>query len=420
VKSKVRIGMIATEFPPEVGGMQVMALRLATHLADSHQVTVCTTPGPRPPHHEFQVLANLRGRTADDVEALKRVDVDIWLAMNAGYAAIANELSKPLIAYFHGNDFLNPWVVSTPLLLRVLSKIPLIGKTWYRKRRDYTKAQIGAGIASTIKVLTNSSNTKALIHDCYPQYRNVFVCPPGVEDRFFQNGLAPDQDPSVLKLLTVSRLQKGSRRKNVAGVLNALASLRDKVKFTYSIVGDGDDLESLKALSNKLGLADYVTFLGRVTDHHLLQLYQGASLFVLPAKSSAVDVEGFGIVYLEANAAGVPVLCSAEGGALDGVVDGQTGIVLTSSEPDGIAEGILRFVRSRAIYKADRLRQFASNFRWKIAAAEIESQILSSLDSIAARKAVGGLPGTPAIPTSQEAAYNTSGIRKCRSLGHYY
>jgi phosphatidyl-myo-inositol dimannoside synthase len=262
---------------------------------------------------------------------------------------------------------------------------------------------------STVKVLTNSSNTKALIHDYYPQYRSVFVCPPGVDDRFFQDGLASDQDPSVLKLLTVCRLQKESRRKNVAGVLKALASFRGKLKFTYSIVGDGDDLENLRALSNKLGLVDQVKFLGRVSDHDLLQLYKCASLFVLPAKSSAVDVEGFGIVYLEANAVGVPVLCSAAGGALDAVIDGQTGIVLLSSEPDRIAEGILRFVRSRAIYQADRLRQFASNFRWEVAAAEIESQILSSLDSLAAGKKLGGLAGT--TPRQEARAPQGSNVR---------
>jgi phosphatidyl-myo-inositol dimannoside synthase len=400
----VRIGMIATEFPPDVGGMQVMAFRIATYLAGANEVIVCTTDVPRATFSEFRVLTNLRGRTAADVAALQHVeaDVDVWLAMNAGYAAIANKLSKPLTVYFHGNDFLNPWVVSTPLLLRLLSKIPLLGKTWYDQRRAHSQAQIGAGIMSTAKVLTNSFNTKALIHEHYPHCQTVCVCPPGVEERFFQNDLATDRDGSVLNLLTVCRLNKGSRRKNVAGVLKALASLRAKLNFTYSIVGDGDDLENLRSLSNRLGLSNQVIFLGRVSDRDLLRLYKCASLFVLPAQSSCLDVEGFGIVYLEANAAGVPVLCSAAGGARDAVIDGQTGIVLPSSEPDRIAEGILHFVQSRSTYNANRIRQFASNFKWEIRAREIERQLLSSLNSVAAK----AMLGNHSIPKCEAAATN--------------
>jgi phosphatidylinositol alpha-1,6-mannosyltransferase len=113
-------------------------------------------------------------------------------------------------------------------------------------------------------------------------------------------------------------------------------------------------------------------------------------LFVLPAKASATDVEGFGIVYLEANAAGVPVLCSATGGATDAVIDGYTGIVLASGDPNQIAEGILEFARSRENYQADQLKQFASNFRWDIAAGRIEAQILNSFESISPKKPANG------------------------------
>ncbi|MGA2427016.1 MAG: glycosyltransferase [Candidatus Acidiferrum sp.] len=381
--------------------MQVMALRIAEHVSKSHPVLVCTTRVPRPSYDRFQVLNNLRGRTEDDVSALNRVDVDIWLAMNAGYAAIARNLRKPLIVYFHGNDFLNPWIVSTPLPLKLLSKMPWVGQFGYGKRRDYARRRIGLGITSAVKILTNSSNTQALIREYYPQYRDVSLCPPGVEDKFFQRDDDAHRNSPVLKLLTVSRLQKATRRKNVAGVLHALALLRGHLNFTYSIVGDGDDFENLKRLSNDLGLADRVTFHGRVDDQELLRLYQCASLFVLPAKSSPVDVEGFGIVYLEANASGVPVLCSAAGGAVDAVVDGQTGIVLASSEPDQIAAGIVRFADSRAAYKAERLREFARNFTWEIAATRIESQILSAMDSLARARSEGSADPTRATEPSR-------------------
>jgi glycosyltransferase involved in cell wall biosynthesis len=368
-----------------MGGMQVMALRIADHLSESHRVTVCTTAAPRPNYGNFQILNNLRARTDEDVKALNQVDVDIWLAMNAGYAAIAERLSKPVVAYFHGNDFLNPWVVSTPLPMKILSKMPLIGQFWRGKRRTYAQRKIGVGIESLADVLTNSLNTEEIIRVRYPQCSHVSLCFPGVEDRFFQDERENDSNSRVINLLTVSRLQKATRRKNVDGILQALARLKGKLDFAYSIVGHGDDMENLKSLSGSLGLSDRVTFHGRVGDDELLRLYRWANLFVLPAKSSPTDVEGFGIVYLEANASGVPVLCSAAGGALDAVVDGRTGIVIPGSDPDQIAAGIQRFVDTRANFQTNDLREFARRFTWKIAAARIESQILNSYDSFVER-----------------------------------
>jgi glycosyltransferase involved in cell wall biosynthesis len=375
----VRIGIIAPEFPPEVGGMQVMGLRIAEHLAVSHDVTVCTRRELGAMGHAFRLLQNLQGRTQADIVALQAVDaeVDVWLAMNAGYTAIATKLSKPLVAYFHGNDFLNPWAVSSSLVSRAFGKIPVLRKVWQRRRCEDGKAQIRAGLAATAKVLTNSKNTAALIRECYPEFANVYVCPPGVEERFFAGKLIPERAAGDLRLLTVSRLQKGTRRKNIAGVLRALALLKGRVNFKYAVVGDGDDLENLTRLGASLGLAEQVEFLGRLKDEALLKLYQESSLFILAAKASAVDVEGFGIVYLEANAAGVPVLCSAAGGAIDAVIDGKTGIVLKSSEPESIAQGILRFVETRADYQPEELREFAARFRWRVMATEIENQILS-------------------------------------------
>jgi glycosyltransferase involved in cell wall biosynthesis len=364
-----------------MGGMQVMALRIAAHLSESHRVIVCTTAAPRPNYGNFQILNNLRARTDEDITALNEVDVDVWLAMNAGYAAIAEKLSKPVVAYFHGNDFLNPWVVSTPVPMKILSKMPLIGQFWYEKRRTFAQRKIGAGIESLAAVLTNSSNTEAIIRQSYPTCAHVSLCYPGVEDKFFQNKVESESKSPSVNLLTVSRLQKATRRKNVSGVLQALAHLNRKLDFAYSIVGHGDDMDNLKGLSDSLGLSDRVTFHGRVDDDEILRLYRWANLFVLPAKSSPVDVEGFGIVYLEANASGVPVLCSAAGGAVDAVVDGRTGIVLAGSEPDQIAAGIQRFVDTRANFRTDDLREFASRFTWKIAATRIEAQILKSYDS---------------------------------------
>ena len=363
----MRLGLIAPEFPPEHGGMQMMALHLARHLARTHEVVVCTKGGGREAG-PFQVLTNLKGRTREDLPALNRVPVDRWLGMNAGYAVIAGELRAPAVFYFHGNDFLDPWTVSTPLWTRALRKAGINGP-----HRRLATSGLRAGVGSARRILTNSLNTRRLLHEAYPGVQ-VLVCPPGVGDAFFQ---PHEPAPGPLRLLSVSRLRRTNRRKNIAGVLQAIALLRGKLDLRYTVVGDGNDRANLERLARRLGVAALTRFTGRVGDTELLAEYRRNDLFVLPVKPSPGDVEGFGIVYLEANASGMPVLCSDEGGPVDAVRDGETGIVAPSSDPQSIADALLRFAANRARFPEDTLRRFSEGFRWERAAARIEQALLA-------------------------------------------
>ena len=142
---------------------------------------------------------------------------------------------------------------------------------------------------------------------------------------------------SRLELLTVARLTERAARKNIEGVLGAIDQLRRQMAIHYTIVGDGDDKERLMTVSRRMGLADHVTFAGAVSHDELKRLYSDSDLFVMVPKPSARDVEGFGIVYIEASAAGVPVLASRSDGCLEVVTEGENGWLVEDSTPEGIA-----------------------------------------------------------------------------------
>src|SRR3954452_1474656 len=99
----MRIGIIATEFPPSLGGMQVMALNLALALSQGHEVVVFTRKGQDFPSPSFRTAPVLDGDIDRDIVELSKGDVsgdvDVWLAMNAGYAALAGRLDKPMAAF---------------------------------------------------------------------------------------------------------------------------------------------------------------------------------------------------------------------------------------------------------------------------------------------------------------------------------
>ena len=129
-------------------------------------------------------------------------------------------------------------------------------------------------------------------------------------------------------IITVSRLMK---RKGHRFVFEAIEKIKNEIPdIHYLIVGDGPEKENLMKITNKLDIVDAVTFRGKISadDKELVCLYSLSKIFVMPTFSEEDDFEGFGIVYLEANACCIPVIASKTGGIEDAVIDGETGILV--------------------------------------------------------------------------------------------
>jgi phosphatidylinositol alpha-1,6-mannosyltransferase len=130
-------------------------------------------------------------------------------------------------------------------------------------------------------------------------------------------------------------------RKGHDMVLRALARLDTEIaNVTYLVVGDGPARSDLESLATALGVRDRVVFAGRALDADLPALYALADVFVMASRErrDENDVEGFGIVYLEAAACGKPVIGGRSGGIPEAVVDGVTGLLVDPSDPDDIAK----------------------------------------------------------------------------------
>jgi phosphatidyl-myo-inositol dimannoside synthase len=375
---RLRIGIVSPEFPPDIGGMQSLSLGLADQMAQQHEVIVFTVAAELP-RCSFAVAATLSGSAFDDIAVLNAAEVDIWLMMNASYVAIAPKLTAPVVAYVHGNDFLNPWRVFLPRVFSFLwTKRVFSRLLWPHLASMWGRAMIAKGSTHCARILANSANTRDIFLRTYkvdPQ--RVAICPPGVSDMFFQDhegGRGED-----LHLVSTCRLSKNSRRKNIDGVLRAVAEVKGDIRIRYTIIGYGEDRARLESIRDILGLSSIVEFRGKVSNDELVYLYRTADLFVLPVRATRRDIEGFGMVYIEANAAGTPVLASATGGALDAIIDGRTGIVLSGSEPADIAQGLRKFAASRQEFDPAAIAAFASTFRWPLIATQVVSHLYDCL-----------------------------------------
>jgi phosphatidyl-myo-inositol dimannoside synthase len=143
-------------------------------------------------------------------------------------------------------------------------------------------------------------------------------------------------------------------RKGVDLLIQALPFVRRAVPDAVLLVaGDGPRKQELEELATSLGVADHVVFLGAPSDAELPAVYDAMDVFALPThtRKFGVDVEGLGIVFLEAAASGVPVLVGASGGSADAVRPGETG-QLIDTDPQGIAASIVEMARNEDIRAA--------------------------------------------------------------------
>lgn len=148
-------------------------------------------------------------------------------------------------------------------------------------------------------------------------------------------------------LLTLARLVD---RKGQDTVIRALpAILREIPDLVYVLAGVGDYKETLQKIARDLDVEKHILFTNFVADGDIPDIYSAADVYVMASRegSETGDIEGFGITYLEASAAGLPVVAGNSGGAADAVQHGVTGILVDPTDVGAVGEAILDLFRNR-------------------------------------------------------------------------
>lgn len=372
-ENRWRIGVIAPEFPPVLGGMAELARGITLALAAVETVYLYSYAPPdlAPDEDLLAGRVVLPGRPWLDAPILARAEeeIDLWLGLNAGLAPLARRLRKPFFCFFAGNDFLNPWLPCGPTWLERI-RTPHAASIRVRLRR---RAIRRAAPQLRRSLAISRQTADLMVGRLGIPSEDASVVHPGVPEAFFQ--CAETAATDEIHVLTVSRLTRHSRRKNIDSVLRAMMLLPADLPARLTIVGDGDDRARLEDLTRRLGLATRVAFLGAVSLEELLRAYRDASVFVLASKASRKDVEGFGIVYAEASASGLPVICSRAGGATDAVVSGENGIVIDESSPEAIARAIEFFAANRDRFPPEKVRSVAARFRYPTIVGDLRALI---------------------------------------------
>jgi phosphatidylinositol alpha-1,6-mannosyltransferase len=360
----MKIAIVSPEFPPEKGGIQTYGFEFAQELASrGHDVTVFTCPhaGGELDDTRFRIEPLLQLRRRLDRRILRHGPFDVWHAMNASCAWLALETPRVFVTV-HGNDFLWPYQPVARLDLRERFHLPFGSGAdrWLGDR--LTRALVKRALPRASHIFTNSQYTREIFLRNHPQCRDkTTAAMVGVSQVYFSKA-RPPRLPGPPRLLTVCRLAEP--HKNVHIVLQAFARLRTDFDFHYTVVGDGYLRPSLEKLTEESGLRDRVTFTGFVDAAELHPLLLTSDLFILTTSATPIAYEGFGIVYIEAAACGLPVLAARIAGAAEAVQDGVSGMFVEEVTTEAVESRLRHFLSGGARFASNACMKFASAFTW--------------------------------------------------------
>ncbi|GAA2588656.1 glycosyltransferase family 4 protein [Streptomyces roseoviolaceus] len=330
--------VVTNDFPPRQGGIETFVHAMTVRFPpDRVAVYTSSTPGDRAydarlpfpvVRDRAHMLLPTRRVTARAAELARRFDCDsVWFGAAAPLGLMAGELRRRtdverLVATTHGHEV---WWARTPGARALLRRVGA-GVDSVTYLGSYTRARIAAAVGPQA-----AARMRRLA--------------PGVDAEVFQgSGAAAARvreryglgDRPVV--LCAARLVP---RKGQDTLIRALRLVRRTVPdAVLLLVGDGPHARALRRLATEEGLAGAVVFAGGHPHEDMPGFYAAAQVFAMPCRTrrAGMEVEGLGIVFLEAAAAGLPVVVGDSGGAPDTVRDGETGFLAEGRDVPALAD----------------------------------------------------------------------------------
>ncbi|SEL75243.1 glycosyltransferase family 4 protein [Streptacidiphilus jiangxiensis] len=353
--------IVTNDFPPRQGGIQTFVHNMALRLPADRLVVYASTWRDGSEVRKFdaeQPFEVVRDRTTmllptprvtrRAAELLRAHGCSsVWFGAAAPLGLMAPTLRRAgaerIVGMTHGHEAAWAQLPGSRQLLRRIGA----GTDTLTYLGEYTRSRIAAAVG--------------------PQAAARMVqVPPGVDERTFHPASGGDAVRARLGLtdrpvvVCVSRLV---RRKGQDTLIRSWPSvLRRFPDAVLLIVGGGPYRADLEKLAAETGVASSVVFTGPVPWEELAAHYGAGDVYAMPCRTrrGGLDVEGLGIVYLEASATGLPVVAGDSGGAPDAVREGETGYVVPGRDRGELAERLVELLGDESL----RARMGAAGRRW--------------------------------------------------------
>jgi len=368
--------LISTYYPPEHGGIAHYMASVAEALGPERVCCLTSVPPPeaatdgvdgvrvyrRPRAFAASKLTQALNVAATMGEIILRERpqaVQLATTTSEGYFGLwlRRWLGLPFVVYAHGNEVLQAVQASWPLALRAL--------------------------VSADRVLANSGFTAGLVRDAGVAPERIEIVHPGCDVETYR----PAEGDEGLRRRLLGERHGGPVLLSVGGlvprkghdmVIRALPRLLKRYPdLVYLVVGEGRHRQALETLLGEVGVSDHVVLTGEVRDVSLERIYALCDLFIMASREQLdqCDVEGFGMVFLEANACGKAVIGGRSGGIADAIVDGETGLLVDPHSPEAIEGAVGRLLSDPALTArmgAQGRSRVINEFTWARVATRIQ------------------------------------------------
>ncbi|MEZ0093710.1 glycosyltransferase family 4 protein [Streptacidiphilus sp. EB129] len=367
--------IVTNDFPPRPGGIQTFVHNMATRMAPGEIVVYASTwrdgaeaarfdaeqPFPVIRDRTTMLLPTPRvTRRAADILRAEGCG-SVWFGAAAPLGLMAPSLraagAERLLGMTHGHEAAWAQLPGSRQLLRRIGA----GTDTLTYLGEYTRSRIAAAVGPA------AAGRMAQV-------------PPGVDEKTFH----PDSGGAEVRarlgltdrpvVVCVSRLVP---RKGQDTLIRALPRVLAAVPGTVLlIVGDGPYRADLERLAAATGVAGSVRFTGAVPWSELPAHYGAGDVYAMPCRTrrGGLDVEGLGIVYLEASATGLPVVAGDSGGAPDAVLEGETGYVVPGRSVEALTDRLVTLLQDpdlRARLGARGRAWVEQSWRWDLLAGRL-------------------------------------------------
>lgn len=342
---------ITNDFPPRPGGIQTFVFELVRRFNPSEVTVLCSTwegASDFDAEQQYEVVrANTKVLlpTQETLRLARKIIVSknvkqVVFGASAPLGLLSNQLRalgvEKIIALSHGHEA--GWA-KTPVTKQAMHKIGQnVDVLTYLT--NYTKNQIAPSLSPEA-----ISRMRQLLPAVDP---DLFKPDNKLHGFELRNELGFADRPTIV---SVSRLMARKGHDTLIKVLPELKKVVPNVALI--IVGDGSYRKNLERLVDKLDLANDVHFTGKVPFADLPAWYATGDIFAMPCRTrnGGWDVEGLGIVYLEASATGIPVIAGDSGGAPEAVAEGQSGFVVGGRDEKLLIEKLVQLLTSPELRK---------------------------------------------------------------------
>ncbi len=363
---------VTNDFPPKLGGIESYLTNLCkgfdpgdvsviAPVRDGHEAIDAALP------YEVQRLPGsyLRATTRTSraiVDAARRFDPDavhFLAALPLGRVGptLQREIGVPFTVFAHGT-----------------------GEILLPARLPFARQALRRVLTSADLVLPVSAFTREAVERLTKRKARTWVIPPSVDTERFSldvSGAAVRAEHGLGGHFLVLFLSRLVKRKGADILIRAVAAVAD----AHAVIGgDGPERASLERLVRELDVAGRITFVGLVADERLPEYYAAADVFCMPCTTryGGLDTEGFGVVYLEAQASGIPCIAGRCGGSAEAVEDGVSGFVVDDPTPQKVARALVDLRRDRALAArlgGAGLSRVEREFAPEVAAARLEEAV---------------------------------------------